>query len=281
MFLLDNQALLAMLKEDVPYGDLTTRSLAFGTTRGHIVFTARDPMVACATEEAARIFELLGCAVDLSAESGAHKAAGELLLAAGGCAEALFTGWKVAQTLVEWASGVATAAAAIVSAARAANPGVTVACTRKAIPGTRALSFKAIIAGGAALHRSGLSDTVLVFPEHRAFDSACLKNQLARLRASCPEKCIVVEVTSHDDALRAAEWGAGVVQLEKFSPDAVAAVVAAMGPARPARIAAAGGITPANAAVYAASGADVLVTSAPYYARPADVQVTLSPAAAG
>jgi hypothetical protein len=38
MFLLDNRLLLHMLKEDTPYGDQTTRSLAFGKDSGQILF---------------------------------------------------------------------------------------------------------------------------------------------------------------------------------------------------------------------------------------------------
>lgn len=282
MFLTDDQALLAMLREDAPHGDLTTRALACGKHRGHVVFRARDPMIACAVEEAARMLELVGCAVDVACESGDRREPGELILAAKGRAEGLFAGWKVAQTLVEWASGVATAANRIVTAARTVNAEVVVACTRKAIPGTRALSLKAVTAGGAAIHRTGLSDTILVFPEHRAFDGgAGLRAQIAVLHARCPERTVVVEVTTREEAVLAAEYGADVVQLEKFTPEDVAAVVTALGglggaSPRP-RVAAAGGINAGNAADYARSGAPILVTSAPYYAKPCDVSVTIEP----
>jgi molybdenum transport protein len=279
MVLIDDAMLLHMLKEDAPYGDLTTRSLLLCRQRGQIAFRARDPMVVCAVEEAARLFELLGCVVDLACASGERREAGEEILTGEGSAEAMFMAWKVAQTLVEWASGVASAADRVVRAARGVNAKVVIACTRKTIPGTRALSLKAITAGGAAIHRTGLSDTVLLFPEHRTFGGKNgLQRQIAALRAACPERTVVVEVTSHTDAVCAADCGADVVQLEKFNPKDVAAVVAALGSASPARIAAAGGINAANAADYAAAGAEILVTSAPYYAKPAEVAVTLRPA---
>lgn len=286
MFLLDDQILLHLLKEDVPYGDQTTRSLGFGKKRGRIIFRARDPMLVCGSEEAARLFELVGCEVDLACASGEQREPGALILAAAGPAEALFAAWKVAQTLTEWASGVASAASRVVRAARAVNPGIVVACTRKTVPGTRALSLKAITAGGAAIHRSGLSDTVLLFPEHRAFGGEpdrlrSLQWQIATVRDACPERAVVVEVTSPEDAMHAAECGANVVQLEKFTPAAVAAVVAALGPASAALVAAAGGITAGNAAAYAGSGASILVTSAPYSAPPADISVVLEPDGGG
>lgn len=279
MFVTDDQTLLTLLREDVPHGDLTTRSLGIAALPGRLTMRARGQMTVCGSEEAVRIFHLLGAEAQLIRPSGTAAEPGETLLEAQGSADALLAGWKVAQTLMEWASGVASSAQAIVAAAASARPGVTVACTRKAVPGTRALSLKAVTAGGAAIHRTGLSDSVLLFAEHRAFGGAsALAAQIARLRETCPERRIVVEVASLAEAVQAAKAGAEVVQLEKFSPAEVAATVAALGADWPGRIAAAGGIGPANAAQYAGAGAHVLVTSTPYTAAPRDVAVTIAPA---
>ena len=156
------------LDDDVPYGDLTTRSLGLGPRSAAMAFRAGGDLVASSTEDAAKILTRLGCAVTLEAASGVRARAGDLLLSASGPADSVLAGWKVAQTLVEYASGIATAAAAIVAAARAVRPDVVVACTRKTFPGTKAVAIKAVIAGGAVPHRLGLSDSVLLFPEHRA-----------------------------------------------------------------------------------------------------------------
>jgi molybdenum transport protein len=268
-----------LIAEDVGFGDLTTRTLGIAGQPGRITFAARDPMIACATEEAARILARLGAVPRLCVSSGAAAAPGTLLLEATGDAGALHAGWKVAQTLLEWSAGIASSVRDIRDAACAVVPSITVACTRKSAPLTRSLSIKAVLAGGGAMHRTGLGDTILVFPEHRAFLSGeDLSVTLTRLRAAAPERAIVVEVADPDDALRAARAGADVVQLEKFSPDAVAALCArlAAGKARHARIAAAGGVNASNAAAYAKAGADILVTSAPYTARPRDVQVRIT-----
>jgi molybdenum transport protein len=238
-------------------------------------------MVACATEEAARILTRLGALAQVLKMSGEAVAPGTLLLEASGDAGALHAAWKVAQTLMEWSAGIASAVREIRDAARAVVPSITVACTRKSVPLTRAVSIKAVLAGGGAMHRTGLGDTILVFPEHRAFlFGEALSDTLARLRAAAPERAIVVEVGDPDDALRAAAAGADVVQLEKFPPDIVAAVrarLAEAGAGRP-KIAAAGGVNASNAAAYARAGADILVTSAPYTARPRDVQVRITAA---
>jgi molybdenum transport protein len=268
------------LAEDLPHGDLTTRSLELGGRPARMDFRAGGVMVACCGEEAARLLERLGCRVEVAAPSGTRCGAGQALLSAHGPAEAVLAGWKVAQTLMEYASGIATAARTMVDAARAASPGAVIACTRKAFPGTRAVAVKAVVAGGAVPHRLGLSDTILLFPEHRALlGGGGMAAAVARLRAACPEKKVVVEVATLAEALEAGAAGADVIQLEKFPPELVAE--AAAGLARTgggALLAAAGGVNAANAARYAGAGARILVTSAPYWAAPADVKVGIGPA---
>ena len=266
---LNDTQLLALLADDVPCGDLTTQTLGIGTQAAHIAFHARQPMTVVATEEAARLFTLAGTQSTVVAASGSLLQADGLMLEARGSAAALHSAWKAAQTLVEWASGLGSAAAAIVSAAQ----GVAVACTRKNVPGTKALSIKAVQAGGAIMHRLGLSETLLVFAEHRLFLDEPPATTLARLRRRQPEKKIVVEVASVQEALQWAD--ADVLQLEKFTLEQVAACRAAIGPPRAghALLAAAGGVRADNAAAYVAAGADFLVTSAPYTASPKDVQV--------
>ena len=267
-----------LLADDVPFGDLTTDALGIGDCAGEMAFFARDPMVVAEAESAAAILEIIGCRVSLATQSGSALAAGALILTAAGPASALHRGWKVAQTLIEVWSGVATAARAIVDAAAAVSQDVTVACTRKNVPGAKSYAARAVKAGGATVHRLGLSETVLVFPEHRVFlGPESISEAANRLRRLAPEKKLVIEVTSVEDAVKAADARFDVIQTEKFAPAQVAALGELLR-ARPARplIAAAGGINVGNAAAYAGSGANILVTSAPYLGRPCDVQVKLT-----
>ena len=263
------------LLEDIPYGDLTTQLLGIGERPGYMRFTAREAMVIAASEEAARLLNRVGCTVQNLQTSGTTVAAGDVLITVEGSATALLAGWKVAQTLMEYASGIATAAHHLVAAARTINPTIVIACTRKTFPGVKAMSIKAILAGGATPHRLNLSETVLVFPEHCAFlATEELPTTLVRLKTACPERKIVVEVNDFDEAIAAVHAGADVVQLEKFSPATVATVVERLAQIAPqVKVAAAGGVNVGNAADYAQAGAHILVTSAPYTAPPADVQV--------
>lgn len=271
----------ALLADDIPFGDLTTAALGIGRLPGVMNFRARGKMVAAEIESAAALLRLAGCAtVTAHASSGEELAAGAPIVTATGNAEALHRGWKVSQTLIEVWSGVASATREIVTAARAVAPGIAVACTRKNTPGTKSFACRAVEAGGASMHRLGLSETVLVFPEHRVYlGNEALADSVERLRRAAPEKTLVIEATSIADALEASGAGFDVIQAEKFTPSDIAALVSELRRvgARP-RIAAAGGINRENAADYARAGADILVTSAPYFARPRDVAVTIEAA---
>ena len=272
-------ALDALLAQDAPIGDLTTHALGIGRQLGRITFAARADMVLCCVEEAARMLERVGVTPTLHYGSGDRIAAGTVFLEGGGPAASIHLAWKVAQTLVEYTSGIATRTRRIVEAARAQAPDIAVACTRKNFPGTKEISVKAVLAGGAQMHRLGLSETLLVFPEHAVFLNGA--PDFHALKRRYPEKKLVVEVSSMEEALVAAEAGADVLQLEKLSPDAVAEVVRRVSVLpSPPLVAAAGGINEVNAAAYAATGCAVLVTSAPYFSGPADVKVVISAIAA-
>jgi molybdenum transport protein len=268
-----------LLFDDAPFGDLTTDLLGIGGRPGVMHFTARGPMILALAAEAAEILEIAGATVERLARDGDSLSAGDAILRATGPAGALLRGWKVAQTLIEIWSGVATAARAIVEAARAVAPDIAVVCTRKNTPGVKNFSVAAVRAGGAEMHRLGLSETILLFPDHRAFlGDESLDSIVRRLRRGAPEKKLVLEARTLAEALAAAEAGFDVIQAEKFPPADIARLIENLAPMpkRPA-IAAAGGVTCANAAAYAAAGADMIVTSAPYAAPPRDVSVRFAP----
>ncbi|MEI7430162.1 MAG: ModD protein [Betaproteobacteria bacterium] len=269
----------SLLHDDAPYGDATTWGLGIGDKTGRITFRARQAQITCCTEEAARMGALRSLHLDGPiVASGTPVEAGTLLLSLSGRAADLHCAWKTAQTLMEYASGVASATAELVAAARRGNPDIAVACTRKQLPGTKAMSVKAILAGGAVPHRLGLSETLLVFAEHRAFlEDETPTDTIARLHRHWPERQVVVEVGNAADAEIWIDAGADVIQLEKCPPETVNTVVR-HATSRTVKIAAAGGVNIANAEAYALAGAHLLVTSAPYSAAPKDVAVSLAPA---
>jgi molybdenum transport protein len=276
----DDALVDALLAEDAPGGDLTTDGLGLEGRRGRIVFRARGAMTVAGIELAAAMLGRRGAAVTLACRSGDAVPAGAELLGGEGGAAGLHGAWKASQTLVEILSGVASAARALVDAVEAVDPNVRVACTRKTFPGGRRLQHLAVKAGGAILHRAGLSETILVFAEHRAFlPGESLTAIAERLKRRAPEKRIAIEVGDVAEARAAIEAGFDVIQLEKFSLEAVGEVAAfAWTSGARTLIAAAGGVNAANAAAYVRAGAGLIVTSAPYAAPPRDVAVTIGPA---
>ncbi|MBI5927211.1 MAG: ModD protein [Aquabacterium sp.] len=274
---LSDGALQDLIQEDAPYGDLTTMGLGLGDMPGRVVMAARQPMTVCGTEEAARLFELYGATATLLAPSGKHVLGGAELISAHGRAATLLLVWKVAQTLMEYASGIASEVARMVTELRAAGHVQPVACTRKTFPGTRALSVKAVLSGGGIMHRMGLSETMLLFPEHRLFLDVSTDDMVGRLRKYQPEKRLVVEVGSMQEALALATSGADVLQLERFTPEVVRQCKVALHTSHlHPTLAVAGGVNASNAVAYAEAGADILVSSAPYHAPPRDVEVRFS-----
>jgi molybdenum transport protein len=277
-YTLPDSELIRLLDEDAPCGDATTFALGIGDQPGRLVFRAHQAMVVCASEEARRMGELHGLrSVGEFVASGTRLSAGETILTLEGQAAALHTVWKTAQTFMEYLSGIASCTDDIVAAARAENPDIGIACTRKNFPGTKAAAIKAILAGGASPHRLSLSETLLVFAEHRCFlGNEAPAATIQRLRRQWPERAIVVEVGDEAEALSWHQAGADILQLEKMSVATVNRIKSQIPKSSPTRIAAAGGINSANAWEYARAGADILVTSAPYFAPPRDVAVTLN-----
>ena len=96
------------MREDAPYGDLTTSTLGLRGQPGRILFRSRENLVLCGTEEVRRIFEKLGVTTHRLRSSGESVTAGEWLIEAAGPVEALHLGWKLSVNILEHASGIAT-----------------------------------------------------------------------------------------------------------------------------------------------------------------------------
>lgn len=268
------------LEEDVPYLDLTTHLLGIGARPGRIRCLLRHEGTAACTEEAARLFEMAGATARAAVPSGRAVEAGALLVEGEGTAEALHRGWKAAQNLLEYTCGIAGETRKLREAAEAVAPGIPVLTTRKTPPGMKRAAVKAVLAGGGALHRLGISETVLVFDEHMAFCGGLegFVRMLGGLEKKALEKPIVAECHDEASAFLLAEAGVKLLQVDKMASERLGEMMATMRIRFPSvRVLAAGGINAANAGAYAAAGVHGLVTSAPYHAKAADVKVELFP----
>lgn len=272
-----------LLADDCPGLDLTVELLGIGAAPGIMRFAPKADCVISGVEQAELLLRRCGLSVMRAAANGDSLQAGQLCLEARGRAADLHRSWKLSQTLMEYMTGIATRCAHMVAQAHTANPGVRVAVTRKNFPGAKAICLDAAMDGGATVHRQNLSDSILIFEQHRVFlpgtAQASLRSVAAmmdKLRARAPERKISAEVDSLEDALLVAKAGIDIVQCEKFACETLAETVGALRAVRAdIVILAAGGINGDNAANFAATGVDVLVTSWPYFGKPADIKVVM------
>lgn len=284
MHFISDALLEEILEEDIPYGDLTSELLGIEDAPGLLVCHAKSDVVLCGAEPAARLLERVGLAVNLTAQDGTRVAMGVPFLTARGSAGRIHAVVKTAQNLMEYCSGIATRTADMVDAARrgsiaAGAPSICrVVTTRKHFPGTKTLSLYAARKGGAQIHRTGLSESVLVFDQHRVFCPNFLE-RLSQMHSLDPERKIAVEVDSLEEAVSYAKAGADILQVERLTPEAFAATVRAVKAIAPtALLSATGGVRGDNAEAYARAGADFLVTTWPYFGKPADIKMKISAA---
>lgn len=273
MFRIPDTFIENLIHEDLQHMDITTLAMGIENERGRVECFPKKECVLAGVEEAARIFERAGAKATMLLASGTHAEAGEICLRVDGTAGELHAVYKQAQNVMEYSSGIATRTAAMVRNAKMTNQAIHISVTRKHFPGGKALSLKAALAGGASLHRLGLSDSILVFDQHRVFASDFLK-LIPIMAEKFPEKKIAVEANSPQEAEDYIRAGAHIVQCERFSIDELLSFVKTAREINPhVRIAAAGGVNVANAAEFAASGVDILVTSCPYFGKPEDIKM--------
>ena len=185
----------------------------------------------------------------------------------------------MAQNVLEYMTGIATRTAQLIENARRARPDIAVAVTRKNFPGAKLMCLAAATDGGASVHRAGLSESVLVFDRHMLFlegedKIAALKERLPLMRAKAPEKRLVAEASTLEEAGRLAAIGLDAIQLDKFSPADLAQACRLIRQTSPGTLVlAAGGINASNAYETALQGPDVLVTSWVYFGKPQDIRV--------
>ncbi len=269
-----------LLEDDAPMGDLTTFLVGTAGQKARITFRARSPMVVCCTEEAVRLFKKVDLQVHSYVPSGTHVNPGGVILDAQGDSAPVHMVWRTSLALVEFASGISDRTNRMLEAARKENPSVIVAGTRKHPPYIKKIALKALMAGGGMPHRTGLSDTVLIFREHLVLAGGYgrLSGIVPAIRRKSRERKIVVEAHTEEQAVMVAESGADAVQVDKMPPEDFASCAKKCRRLNPdIYLIAAGAVNDSNAGRYAKAGADVLVSSWMYFAQPSDVHVEIVP----
>jgi len=253
------------LAEDVGQGDITTSATIDREQLTRGVILAKSECVIAGLDVACEAFRQLDpdLVVQVHYQDGMRCSAGVDVADIRGRASALLTAERTALNFMQRLSGIATLARRFVDAA---GGRITVLDTRKTTPLLRALEKYAVRAGGAANHRFGLSDGVLIKDNHvRLAGGVC--RAVERMRQANPGLPIEVEAQSLREVRDALEAKADLVLLDNLStPDIIEAVRACRGKAKTEI---SGGVTLARMSELAETGADYVSIGALTHSAPA------------
>ena len=265
------------LLEDIYRGDLTTRALGLDNVPARILFKRKNAGIVAGISVATKLLKKLDVEPQVYVQEGEAVDAGTVLLSAVASGDKLHQAWKVVQLVLEWSCGVAQYTADMIANAKAINPHAVVACTRKSIPNTRKLATNAVLAAGGHIHRQGISETLLVFTNHRNL-LAEPDNWTAiveRLRREAPENKITLEADNFSQFEQMLDAEPDIIQLDKWSVDDVKRALSLVVSGKKITLSVAGGVNKNNIADYAKLGIHLFITSAPYYAPPEDIKVVI------
>ena len=210
----------ALLEDLGRAGDITTDAIVPVDARLSGVIAARQDGVISGVDAAIIAFALIDPAVMVIVErgDGARVSPGDVVIRLDGPARAILTAERVALNLLCRMSGVATATAGLVEAARPHGK-ARIVCTRKTTPGLRSLEKHAVRAGGGSNHRYGLDDAVLIKDNHVAVAGGIVP-AIERARAYSGHLVkIEIEVDTLDQLAEALSVRADAVLLDNMSPD--------------------------------------------------------------
>ncbi|SEC94658.1 nicotinate-nucleotide pyrophosphorylase [carboxylating] [Rhizobiales bacterium GAS191] len=249
--------LRAALLEDLGRaGDLTTDAIVPEEAQTETALVAREAGVLAGLDVALLAFELVDPAIEsvVRRRDGAALAPGDEIAIVRGPARGILTGERVALNFLCHLGGVASATAAMVAAIAGHKARIT--CTRKTIPGLRALQKYAVRLGGGSNHRFGLDDAVLIKDNHVAVAGG-IRPAIERARAAIGHLVkIEVEVDTLIQLEEVLSVGADAVLLDNMEPDELRRAVAMVGGR--AITEASGRVDLTTVAAIAATGVDLI-----------------------
>lgn len=246
----------ALLEDLGRAGDITSDAIVPAEARGQTRLVARQPGVLAGLELARLAFRLIDPEIRFQAllADGARLEPGSEIARIEGPARGMLTAERTALNFLGHLSGVATATASIADAI--AHTRCKVTCTRKTMPGLRAVQKYAVRVGGGSNHRHGLDDAVLIKDNHVAFAGG-VAQALARARAAVGHMVkIELEVDTLEQLDEALVAGVDVVLLDNMDHDTLREAVRRVDGR--AVTEASGRITPETAPAIAATGVDLM-----------------------
>ncbi|MBN1521535.1 MAG: carboxylating nicotinate-nucleotide diphosphorylase [Candidatus Aureabacteria bacterium] len=209
------------LREDIERGDITTDSIVGPHEHVDFVISLKEDAVICGIPVVKHIFQLLDAnlKIDFCAGEGDFLSSGSLILKARGKGRAVLTGERTALNFCQRLSGIATQARKYVEAVK--GTGVLILDTRKTLPRFRYVEKYAVRVGGAANHRFGLFDEILIKENHLKVEEKrgpeFIRRAVEKTRERYPGKKIEIEVSTLKEAGEALNAGADIILLDNMS----------------------------------------------------------------
>lgn len=247
----------AALLEDLGLaGDVTSNAVVPQTHRSAMRFTLRESGVVAGLDVAEMAFRLIDpdLRFERMAEDGASLEAGATIARVSGSSRSILAGERTALNFLGPLCGIATVTNAMVEAVKGTR--AQIVCTRKTIPGLRALQKYAVRAGGGMNHRFALYDAVLIKDNHIAV-AGSVREAILRAKANAGHMVkIEVEVDTLGQLEEALETGVDAVLLDNMSPEQLREAVSIIDGRAISE--ASGGITPQTVTAVAESGVDLI-----------------------
>lgn len=247
---------LALLEDLGRRGDVTSQATIPADKQAQLQIRARQAGVICGMDLARLSFALIDEQIEFitKIEDGTRVEAGTVLAIVSGNARHLLTAERTALNFLTHLSGIATETQQIVDSV--ADFPAQITCTRKTIPGLRALQKYAVRCGGGRNHRLGLDDAILIKDNHIAI-AGDIKTAIEQAQNFAGHLIpIEVEVDTLEQLELALEAGVSLVLLDNMSPEILNKAVA-MCQGR-AKTEASGGITPQTVLAVAKTGVDFI-----------------------
>lgn len=245
------------LAEDIGNGDLTA-ALVPAEQQATATVITRMAAVVAGGPWFSEVFRQLDrtIALEWRVKEGQSVTANTVLCELHGPAQALLSGERTALNFLQTLSATATAASAYAAAVDGTS--AVILDTRKTLPGLRLAQKYAVRTGGAANHRTGLYDGILIKENHIAACNGIPAAVSAALAAS-NGALVEIEVESPDEAEAAMAAGVHRLLLDDFSLADIRKAVARRNRAYPGiTLEASGGIRLDNVRQVAEAGVDFI-----------------------
>ena len=217
-FILRN-SLLNFLQEDVGIEDITSNNLdnLNKQVKADIIYKSEFIGILCGMEEIEMLFDICNCNSKYTKTDGMSISSKEKIMEINGKAKDILKAERIALNLLMRMSGIATLTKKFVDIVNQIDQSISIASTRKTVPGLRLLDKKAVVIGGGISHRIRLDDMIMIKDNHIVVDKS-IRKIISSLRERIgPSKNIECEVKNDYEAIEAIESGANIIMLDNFS----------------------------------------------------------------